>query len=91
MNKSFGFYQNMFGRERLSHAGNIVKVTSREQAAQIKNALNASITRFGTWDDALKIDGDSIAVNSKLSSVDADYVTDFEYVSIETIDEDVKN
>lgn len=92
--KSYGIVHKLLAREkfRMSHvknskANHVVRFENRGNALLMKDVLNIAIARFGYWDDAIEMRGTDLVVAECMRDFENDAI-DFEYVDVQTYDED---
>lgn len=92
--KSFGIFQKMCASEkfRMSHvknskANHVVRFEKRGDALLMKDILNIAIARFGSWEDSIEMHGTDLVVAKCMRDFENDAV-DFEYVDVQSYDED---
>ena len=92
--KSYGIYHKMLAREkfRMSHVKNskatrLVRFENRGDANLMKDVLNIAIARFGEWENAIELRGNDLVVAECMGDFENDAI-DFEYVDVQSYDED---
>ena len=92
--KSYGVFHKMLTREKFtmthvknSKAKHVVRFEKRGDALLMKDVLNIAISRFGEWDNAIEMRGNDLVVAEPMRDFEND-VVDFEYVDVQSYDED---
>ncbi|ABT15608.1 hypothetical protein FR483_N323L [Paramecium bursaria Chlorella virus FR483] len=92
--KSYGVFHKMLAREKFmmthvknSKANHVVRFEKRGDALLMKDVLNIAIARFGEWVNAIELRGNDLVVAEPMRDFEND-VVDFEYVDVQSYDED---
>ncbi|AGE51150.1 hypothetical protein PBCVCVG1_356L [Paramecium bursaria Chlorella virus CVG-1] len=92
--KSYGVFHKMLARKKFmmthvknSKANHVVRFEKRGDALLMKDVLNIAIARFGEWENAIELRGNDLVVAEPMRDFEND-VVDFEYVDVQSYDED---
>ena len=92
--KSYGIYQKMCVRDKFrmlnvkqGSTNNVVRFEKRSDALLMKDVLNIAIARFGSWEESIELRGDDLVVSESMKDFEND-AADFEYVDVESYDDD---
>ncbi|AGE53169.1 hypothetical protein PBCVFr5L_367L [Paramecium bursaria Chlorella virus Fr5L] len=92
--KSYSVFHKMLARKKFtmahvknSKATHVVRFEKRGDANLMKDVLNIAIARFGYWDDAIELRGTDLVIAESMRDFENDAI-DFEYVDVQTYDEE---